>query len=118
MSEPELDLLALTTTVKALMRDLAQAGKEMVEAAPNLSTPLRRLIAVPVDQLDESVDKLVESLPEDQREKWLRMFVASLEETKKHTDLTKQRIESRIQPDGLPRQKAEFRSFCRRRPKW
>jgi hypothetical protein len=118
MSEPELDLPTLVAHLKALMRELAQTGKEMIEAAPNLSTPLRKLIAVPLDKIDESVDQMVDKLPEDQREKWLRALTAALEETKKHTDLTKWRIERRIQPEGQPRQKHEFRSFCKRKPRW
>lgn len=118
MSEPALSVEELAALLKAMVKEIAKDGKEILEAAPNLATPLRKLIELPMEKIDESVDHLVESAPEDQRENYLRTFVVALEETKAAAEHLKWKIERRIQPEGVPRQKSEFKSFCRRRPKW
>lgn len=118
MSDPAPTTEELVILLKSLVKELAKDGKELLEAAPNLATPLRKLIELPVEKIDEAVDQLVASAPEDQRERFLVMFIASLEETKAAAEHTKWRIERRIQPEGVPRKKSEFKSFCKRKPGW
>lgn len=111
--------------LKQLILELAALSADMHQKAPALDTELRGLIGLKKEKLDQEIDKLVQGIPEELREKAMDLFVSSLESSKQHYEVTKWRIDRRIQPEDEPREHKEagdrkFSSFCRpkRKPEW
>jgi len=118
MSGELYDIPSLVEQLKSLVRDLAEANRQMAEVAPRMEVPLRQLISVTPEELDAAVERLLKSLPEASRGRTLAAFCQALDEVKGQVDHTKWRLDRRIQPEGKEREERPFKSFCKRKPEW
>jgi hypothetical protein len=111
--------------LKELLLELAALGTDMHQKAPELDTQLRGLVGLDEEKLDREVENLIRGVPEPVRDKAMDLFISSLEVAKRHYEVTKWRIDRRVQPEDQTRDRSEnsdrkFSSFCRpkRKPEW
>ncbi len=95
----------------------------MAQMAPDMALRMGPILEHPEEdrtpeKVLESVNQMVEMAPEEQREQFAKFMLEEMKKLKEHLDFTKWRLDSRIQPEGQLREKRQFKSFCKRKPKW
>lgn len=107
-------------SLMALIKELRENARAVLEVAPDTLPPqLKHLLSVPEARLSEDFDKLIESLPEEEREPFITFMIVGVTGTKKAYEDLKTSLDRRIQPEGEARAKPrKFQGFKNRKGTW
>ena len=107
-------------TLMQLIMELRENAKAVLEVAPDTLPPqLKHLLSVPEARLSEDFDKLLESLPEEEREAFMTFMILGVTGTKQAYEELKTSLNRRIQPEDEERAKPrKFKGFKKRRGTW
>lgn len=114
----------LKQTIISLLVELAKSEVDLSKAVPHASfsgrgKALSKLSSEELNrELNGYMDKFEKEVPKEQQESILTKFVEQLKEASKLIAVTKDRIDSRVQPQGKERITKPFQSFCKRKKEW
>lgn len=102
------------------MKEALSIAAPDMSGAPNILALLEEYPeGVPREKVEEFVTEIESGAPEEARDQFLEMLLNTFNAIKKDVAYEKWRIDSRIQPEGKPREeKKPFKSFCRRKGEW
>lgn len=96
-----------------LLASLTEGTKRQAALAPGMYSPLQPLLEASPEDLGKMVNNLLENHPDV-----AEALTHALTQVAAAQNKELQRIDKRVQDPDKPRERPEFKSFCRRKGEW